>query len=147
MIARIVKAAGAAVLTLAASVIVMPISTAEAGLLAKVDLSTQRMEIFVDGKKKYTWKVSTGRKGYTTPTGNFTPYNMKKFVYSKKWKMSLPHTVWVTGSVAIHGTSITKRLGRVASHGCIRLAPKNAARFYSMVKDHGLWFTTVKVQK
>ena len=147
MIARIAKAAGAAILTLAAGLVVVPVQSAEAGLLAKVDLSSQRMEVYVDGKKKYTWKVSTGRKGYRTPTGSFTPYNMKKFVYSKKWKMSLPHTVWVTGSVAIHGTTLTSRLGRVASHGCIRLAPRNAARFYSMVKDHGLWFTTVKVVK
>lgn len=147
MIARIMKAAGAVAVMLIAGLVVVPVPSAQAGLLAKVDLSRQRMEVYVDGKKKYTWKVSTGRKGYTTPTGEFTPYNMKKFVYSKKWKMSLPHTVWVTGSVAIHGTTLTSRLGRVASHGCIRLAPKNAARFYAMVKDHGLWFTTVKVQK
>ena len=147
MIARIIKAAGAAVLTLAVSLTIAPVSTAQAGILAKVDLSRQRMEVYVDGKKKYTWKVSTGKKGYTTPTGSFTPYNMKEFVYSKRWKMSLPHTIWVNGPVAIHGTTLTKNLGRVASHGCIRLAPKNAARFYAMVKDKGLWFTTVEVQK
>lgn len=147
MIVKTVKVAFAAVLTACAGLFLAPVPTAEAGLLAKVDLSSQRMEVFVDGKRKYKWRVSTGKKGFPTPKGTFTPYNMKPLVYSKKWKMKLPHTVWVKGSTAIHGTYLTSRLGRTASHGCIRLAPGNAAKFYKLVKQHGLWFTTVKIVK
>lgn len=147
MIARTVTAAASAVLTLIVGLILVPSSSAQASLVAKVDLSAQRMYVFVDGKKKYTWRVSTGKPGYTTKKGSFTPYHMVPFFYSKKWKMKLPHTIWVDGSTAIHGTYLTSRLGRVASHGCIRLAPRNAAKFYSLVKKHGLWFTTVKIQQ
>ncbi len=136
-----------AVAAFAFAVIAAPLSTAQAGLVAEVDLSSQKMRIFVDGKRKYTWRVSTGKKGFTTPTGSFTPYNMKKLVVSKKWKMTLPHTIWINGSIAVHGTFLTKKLGRVASHGCIRLAPKNAEKFYAMVKEYGMWFTTVTVKK
>ena len=141
---RRLKMAGLAMI---ASLVVLPVSAAQAGLVAVVDLSKQRMNVIIDGKKKYTWRVSTGKKGYTTPTGSFTPYNMKKLVISKKWNMTLPNTIWINGSIAVHGTYLTKKLGRVASHGCIRLAPKNAEKFYALVEDYGMWFTTVKVVK
>jgi lipoprotein-anchoring transpeptidase ErfK/SrfK len=134
-------------LAFVAAAVMMPVSAAQAGLTATVDLSKQRMNVYIDGIRKYTWKVSTGKKGYTTPTGSFTPYNMKKLVISKKWNMTLPNTIWINGSIAVHGTYLTKGLGKVASHGCIRLAPKNAEKFYSLVQDYGMWFTTVKVVK
>jgi len=127
--------------------VLVPAAPAKAGLVAQVDLSAQRMRVFVDGKKKYTWRVSTGKPGYKTKLGTFTPYNMVPFFYSKKWKMKLPHTVWVNGSTAIHGTYLTSHLGHVASHGCIRLSPAHAAKFYALVKQNGLWFTTIHVVK
>ena len=136
-----------AALGLTAGLLTLPVSSANAGLVAKVDLSKQRMQVYIDGRRKYSWKVSTGKKGYTTPLGSFTPYQMKKLVVSKKWKMTLPNTIWINGSIAVHGTFLTRNLGRVASHGCIRLAPKNAEKFYALVSQHGMWFTTVKVVK
>jgi hypothetical protein len=36
-------------------------------------------------------------------------------------------------------------LGRPASHGCVRLAPANAARLYQLVRTHGLTRTQVGV--
>lgn len=134
-------------MALLAGAFVLPASKAHAGLYAEVNLSKQRMQVFVDGRRKFTWRVSTGKKGYTTPVGKFTPYHMKKLVVSKKWNMTLPNTIWINGSIAVHGTYLTSKLGRVASHGCIRLAPKNAAKFYALVEKYGLWFTTVKVVK
>jgi lipoprotein-anchoring transpeptidase ErfK/SrfK len=47
---------------------------------------------------------------------------------------------------AIHGTSAVGRLGRPASHGCIRLHPGNAAVFYNLVNNYGLWNVRVDVQ-
>jgi lipoprotein-anchoring transpeptidase ErfK/SrfK len=49
----------------------------------------------------------------------------------------MPHSVFFHGGYAIHGTYDVKRLGRPASHGCIRLAPQNAAAFFAMVQRTG----------
>ena len=32
-----------------------------------IDLSSQRMNVYVDGSHYGTWRVSTGRRGYYTP--------------------------------------------------------------------------------
>ena len=44
-----------------------------ARLVASVNLSSQRMTVTVDGDVKHVWKVSSGGRGYHTPTGSFTP--------------------------------------------------------------------------
>lgn len=118
-----------------------------ATLKATVDLSQQRMHVYVGGKKKYTWVVSTGKRGWRTKPGFYTPFAQKPKYYSKKWRMSLPYTTWIgRDGTAIHGTYLTGKLGRPASHGCIRLSVANAAKFYKLVQSHGMWFTQVHVK-
>ncbi len=41
--------------------------------------------------------------------------------------------IFFRGGYAIHGTNMVGRLGRVDSHGCIRLAPGNARVLFEMV--------------
>jgi hypothetical protein len=41
----------------------------------------------------------------------------------------MPYAVFFNGGYAVHATFDLKRLGRPASHGCIRLHPENAAEF------------------
>ena len=41
-----------------------------------VDIPTQTMSVTVDGVSEYSWKVSTGRKGHVTPTGDYRPTRM-----------------------------------------------------------------------
>lgn len=123
-------------------------STASAEIVAKVDLSQQRMRVYINGKRKFTWKVSTGRRGWRTPTGSYTPFAMRPYFYSNIWKMALTHVISVDNTgVAIHGTHATSKLGRPASHGCIRLSKGNAARFYKLVQSHGLWNTQVVITR
>ena len=57
----------------------------------------------------------------------------------------MPHSVFFNGGIAVHGTQATGMLGRPASHGCIRLAPSNAAALYAMVSAHGKPMTRIKV--
>jgi lipoprotein-anchoring transpeptidase ErfK/SrfK len=58
--------------------------------------------------------------------------------YSRKYDNSpMPHSIFFKGGYAIHGTGYVRYLGRPASHGCIRLAPGNAARLFSLVRQHG----------
>jgi lipoprotein-anchoring transpeptidase ErfK/SrfK len=126
----------------------LPLKALEAAeIVAKVDLSQQRMQVFIQGKRKYVWRVSTGKKGWQTPTGNFQPYKTYRNYYEKRWKSNLPYLVMINSSkgIGIHGTHQSGRLGRPASHGCIRLSVGNAAKFYSLVQKHGLYNSRVTV--
>lgn len=125
-----------------------PSTAIAASIKATVDLSSQRMHVYVDGKKKYTWVVSTGKRGWRTKTGSYTPFAQRKKFYSTKWKMSLPYLTWIgQDGTAIHGTYLTSKLGRPASHGCIRLSIRNASKFYKLVEANGFWSTQVIVKR
>lgn len=119
-----------------------------ASLKATVDLSKQRMHVYVNGKRKYSWRVSTGKRGWRTKPGDYTPFAQREKFYSDKWKMSLPYLVWIgQDGTAIHGTYQHRKLGRTASHGCIRLSIGNARKFYRLVERHGFWGTQVTVKR
>lgn len=107
-------------------------------VVAKIDISEQRMQVFVDGEQRYIWKVSTGRRGYYTPRGTYSPYRMHKMWRSRKYNNApMPYAVFFHKGWAVHGTNAIRRLGRPASHGCVRLHPKNAKAFYHLIKKAG----------
>jgi lipoprotein-anchoring transpeptidase ErfK/SrfK len=55
--------------------------------------------------------------------------------YSRKYDMSpMPNSIFFLGGYAIHGTGYVNGLGRPASHGCVRLAPGNAAALFNLVR-------------
>lgn len=114
-------------------------------ILVKIDKTAQRMTVLVDGVQSYEWPVSTGLPGYATPSGTYTASSMNEIWYSKEWDNApMPHAVFFTKrGHAIHGTYETKRLGRPASHGCVRLAPNHARTLFALVKDNGLKNTQV----
>jgi len=120
-------------------------SSAGAEILITIDKSAQQMLVSVDGVRRYTWPVSTGRSGYATPSGTYTPFRMEEDHYSKEWDDApMPHSIFFTKiGHAIHGSYETKRLGTPASHGCVRLAPPNAAALFALVKAEGLNNTKV----
>jgi len=119
-----------------------------ASLVAQIDLSSQRMDVYVNGKPAYTWKVSTARPGYRTPTGTYKPYNLVRYHRSTIYNGSpMPYSIFFKGGYAIHGSYETKHLGRPASHGCIRLHPSNAARLYALVQRHGKSNTTIRITR
>ena len=107
-----------------------------------VDLPTQRMRVQSASGDTWTWPVSTARKGFVTPPGSYTPYSLQKMHYSRAYDMApMPWSIFFHAGYAIHGTGSVAQLGRPASHGCIRLAPANAARLFSMVKAEGALIT------
>jgi lipoprotein-anchoring transpeptidase ErfK/SrfK len=121
-------------------------SMAAPRLVAKIDLSQQRMNVFVGGKRQYSWPVSTARRGYRTPVGSFSPKVLKRMHYSKKYHNSpMPHSVFFLGGYAIHGTGAIRRLGQPASHGCVRLHPSNARRLFRLIKAYGKGNTRIKI--
>ena len=119
---------------------------AQASVLVKVDLGQQSMNVDVDGKRTHTWAVSTANSKYVTPTGSYSPQRMHTMWYSKKYDDApMPHAIFYSGGFAIHGTGAVGMLGRPASHGCVRLAPGNAARLFSLVKQHGMGATRIVI--
>jgi hypothetical protein len=119
----------------------VPSSAAKAAVLVTIDKAAQQMTVEVDGVPRWVWPVSTGRRGeYETPAGNFRPFRMEEDHFSKEWDDApMPHSIFFTGAGhAIHGSYETRNLGRRASHGCVRLAPGNAARLFELVKRQGL---------
>ena len=117
-----------------------------AGLVARIDISTQTMTVSRYGQVIHRWRVSTARRGYVTPPGNYRPTRLNRMWYSRKYDMSpMPYSVFYHGGYAIHGTNYVKSLGRPASHGCIRLQTGNAARFYALVQQAGRGNTRITV--
>jgi L,D-transpeptidase catalytic domain len=131
--------------SLAAAVLCCVASAAQAGVLITINKASQQMSVAIDGVPRYTWPVSTGRSGYATPSGTFTPFRLEEDHYSKEWdEAPMPHSIFFTKvGHAIHGTYETKRLGAAVSHGCVRLAPQNAATLFALVKAEGLSNTRV----
>src|SRR5215208_1393744 len=120
-------------------------TAAFAGVTISIDKSVQQMTVSVDGVRRYTWPVSTGRAGYATPSGNFKPFRMEADHYSKEWDDApMPNSIFFTPKGhAIHGSFETRRLGSPASHGCVRLAPANAKMLFALVKAEGMGNTKV----
>ena len=127
--------------------LVMAMTTANAGVTITVDKSAQRMAVSVDGNQRWYWPVSTGRRGYDTPSGSFRPYRMEISHFSRQWDNApMPHSIFFTSvGHAIHGTYESAYLGSAVSHGCVRLSTENATQLYDLVKAEGTTNTRVVV--
>ncbi len=139
-----------AILALCILVAVVHVGAAKANgrVRAEIDLSEQRLYLFVDGGLTNRWPVSTARRGYRTPVGRFHPIRLERSWYSRKYDWApMPHSVFFLGGYAIHGTTEVSRLGRAVSHGCIRLHPSNAAQLFNLVKQVGLQQTDIVIRR
>jgi hypothetical protein len=121
-----------------------------------IDLSDQTARFFKGGVEVGNAPVSTGREGYSTPSGNFsviekdadhisTLYgdyvdssgnavvknigvNQDKRPPGTRFQGApMPHFLRVTGAVGMHAGYLP---GYAASHGCIRLPHGAAEKFY-----------------
>jgi lipoprotein-anchoring transpeptidase ErfK/SrfK len=100
----------------------------------------------VDGAPRYTWRVSTARRGYITPPGTYHPEMLARHWFSRKYYNSpMPHSIFFYGGFAIHGSYEISHLGRPASHGCVRLDPGNAAILFGLVQHEGMAATTIVI--
>jgi lipoprotein-anchoring transpeptidase ErfK/SrfK len=114
-------------------------------ILITINKAKQKMTVSLDGIQKYEWPVSTGRAGYSTPSGTYTATSMNEIWYSKEWDNSpMPHSIFfMKDGHAIHGSYEVKNLGKAVSHGCVRISPQNATILYALVKANGLGNTQV----
>jgi hypothetical protein len=120
---------------------------AQANIVIRVDKSAQQMSVTVDGALRWQWRVSTGARGYDTPSGTFRAFRMEASHFSKEFDDApMPHSIFFTQrGHAVHGYLNTSHLGLPVSHGCVRLDPKNAAALYALVKQEGVLNATVVV--
>jgi lipoprotein-anchoring transpeptidase ErfK/SrfK len=116
-------------------------------VFVNIDKTSQTMVVFLGGVEKYEWPVSTGRLGYSTPSGTYTATSMNEIWYSKQWDNApMPHSVFfIKDGHAIHASLDVKNLGKPVSHGCVRISPRNAATLYALVKENGLENTQVMI--
>ncbi|WP_457583463.1 L,D-transpeptidase [Ensifer canadensis] len=125
---------------------VQPLSAAN--LIAKISLSSQTMVVKQNGVVMYRWKVSTARKGYVTPKGSWKAKWLSRNHRSRKYDNApMPYAVFFKGGYAVHATYDLKRLGRPASHGCVRLHPDNAAEFFALARENGLKNTRIVITR
>lgn len=98
-----------------------------------VNLKTQRATLFRNGVPIGASTVSTGRPGYSTPTGVFTILQKHVEHYSSTYDNApMPYMQRLTWrGVALHAGKLP---GYPASHGCIRLPPGFAQLLYGVTR-------------
>jgi L,D-transpeptidase catalytic domain len=117
-------------------------------VVAQIDVSSQTLNVSVNGWYYGSWAVSTARRGYSTPRGTFGVQRLAAVYYSKKYDNSpMPHSVFFSGGNAIHGSYHINSLGRPASHGCVRLSPDHAAELFALVQKYGPRYTRIIVSE
>jgi L,D-transpeptidase catalytic domain len=120
----------------------------------QVNKSTQTLNLYLDGQLANSWKVSTGIAGRDTPRFDknpdgrvYTKYTSGKFPGGDyKGLGNMPYAIFIRGGFALHGTPSGNwsKLGRRASHGCIRQHPDNARYLNQLVRQNGVnnvWIT------
>jgi hypothetical protein len=116
-------------------------------LLLRADLAAQKVTVSLGDEVLHVWPISSGRRGYATPTGTFRPSWMARMWRSRQYDDApMPHAIFFNSGIAFHATSAVSMLGRPASHGCLRLSPAHAAELYALVRGHGLAHTKVVVE-
>ncbi len=118
---------------------------ARAEVVVRIDKSSQRMSVIVNGEHRYTWPVST--EIYGTPSGSFRPQSFDRNHRSALYNNApMPYSIFYDGNFAIHGTTHVSQLGGPASRGCVRLHPSNAAILFSLVQKEGAGNTRISIQ-
>lgn len=113
-----------------------------------VDKSTQTARLYLDGRYTDQWLVSTGAAGFGTPNFNkrfngriFQRYSSSKYPGGDYNGLgNMPYAMFIAGGIAMHGTprGNWSRLGRPASHGCIRMHPDNARYLNGILRQVGV---------
>lgn len=115
-------------------------------LVAHASIESQKMNVYHEGRLLYAWQVSTAKPGSITPVGTYRPKFLSRNHRSKRYNNApMPFAIFYDGNCAIHGTDQITRLGKPASHGCVRLDPKNAEILFEMVKAEGMENTRVVI--
>jgi hypothetical protein len=108
----------------------------------------QHLTVYEDGVATMSWPVSTGAKGYGTPSGTFTVKRMHFTYTSRKYNARMDRAIFFNGGIALHQTygNNIRLLGTPQSHGCVRQSPADGDRLFALVKKYGAGNTIVVVK-
>ncbi len=97
-----------------------------------ISLSKQRAWIYREGKVVRSTEISTGRSGFSTPSGRYVITDKQMDWKSSIYKVPMPFFMRLScKDFGLHAGVVT---GRPASHGCVRLPKGEAEAFYSIAK-------------
>jgi lipoprotein-anchoring transpeptidase ErfK/SrfK len=110
------------------------------GKYIDIDIGSQVMTIFENGRLLDAYLVSSGLRGMDTPKGNYKIENKAKRPWSKKYELYMPNWMAITsdGKFGIHELPEwpsgykegANHLGIPVSHGCVRLGVGPAKRVF-----------------
>ncbi|HEY5560770.1 MAG TPA: L,D-transpeptidase family protein [Clostridiaceae bacterium] len=101
-------------------------------ILLMVDVSSNILSVFQDGKVIKTYNIGGGKTSTPSPIGNWQIINKGTWTggFGGRWMgLNVP---W--GTYGIHGTLRPNSIGWNSSHGCIRMNNKDVSELYDMVK-------------
>ncbi|MTD59566.1 L,D-transpeptidase family protein [Amycolatopsis sp. RM579] len=95
---------------------------------ACVDISAKKAWLLSGGKVVYgPVPITTGRKGYPTPTGTFHVLSKEKMHLSKEFDNApMPNSVFFYPGDAFHTGSLS-----APSHGCVHLSSAASLKFFN----------------
>nr|WP_321445803.1 L,D-transpeptidase family protein [uncultured Cohaesibacter sp.] len=99
-----------------------------------VSRKDQRLRVFKDGEEIASSRVSTGKRGHTTPTGIYSILEKRRRHYSNLYDSApMPYMQRLTWSgIALHESNSVPRYP--ASHGCVRLPNGFAKKLFSLTE-------------
>jgi len=106
-------------------------------VIAVASTKTHKTQIYLNGKLKYDWPISSGKPGDATPNGSYltiekgNPVEMKGPGYD----LQVPWSVRFTFSGDYYHDaywSVGQQGFENVSHGCVNLAPANAETYYQL---------------
>jgi ankyrin repeat protein len=100
-------------------------------LRLEISLALQRVALFRNGVPVYRTQCSTGRSGYSTKRGEFVITNKERNHRSTIYKVDMPYFMRLSClDFGMHAGVVPNY---PASHGCIRLPPEAARKFFSEI--------------
>lgn len=106
------------------------------GAYLRIDVNVGSQTLTMTGThtQLFSERVSTGKNGYGTPRGCYSPTDLSRDHWSRRYQSPMPWAVFFHRGYALHQTPYVKNLGRRASHGCVRQSGPNARYVYQTVE-------------
>ena len=100
-------------------------------LRIEISLALQRVALVKDGVPIFHTECSTGRQGYSTRTGQFVITDKERNHRSTIYKVDMPYFMRLSRlDFGMHAGLVPNY---PASHGCIRLPPEAAHKFFAEI--------------
>jgi lipoprotein-anchoring transpeptidase ErfK/SrfK len=89
----------------------------------------------------YYWLISTGARGFETPSGYFRPQGFSSRHWSGPYDAPMLWSVFFNGDISLHSSldrDALRNMGRAAaSHGCVRIEDHRAEELYHLIGHSG----------